>query len=102
MKSSYGAKVLAAGVAAKAVVMSALVTLLAATAFWQSLVLVIVSAVATGIFALLVVLIQTHSERELHGRIDRLEQRTVTKVEKKIDEQTKTIVEHVSTANGEA
>lgn len=93
---SYSAKVLTAGVTVKAVLMSALVTLLAATAFWQSVVLVAVSAAITGVFAVLVVVVQVHAEKALHSRLDRLEDRTRTTVERRLEEQTKTIVESVA------
>ncbi len=69
----YAAKVMALGVFIKAILMVAVVTTVAATTFGQSLILVLVSACATGVFALLVVLIQTRSDRRLHERLDRLE-----------------------------
>jgi Flp pilus assembly protein protease CpaA len=72
---NYASKVMTLGVLVKAVLISALVTVLGATTFLQSIILVLVSAAATGVFALLVVLIQTHSERAMHERIDKLESR---------------------------
>lgn len=96
MLHSYGAKVLAVGVTVKAVLMAAILTLLADAAFWQSIVIALVSATATGVFAVLVVVIQIHSERTLHDRIDRLERQTKTAVQTKLDEQTRTIVETVA------
>ncbi len=93
---NYGAKVLAIGVTVKAVLMSLMVTLLAATAFWQSLVLVVVSAAVTGIFAVLVVVVQANAERSLRARLDRLEHRTVATVQQSLEQQTKAIVESVA------
>jgi hypothetical protein len=78
-KMSYAAKVITAGVMLKAVVMGTLVSLLAVTAFTQSIILVLVSATATGIFGLLIVLVQTHSEARLHQRINDLETQVDTK-----------------------
>jgi hypothetical protein len=75
MTMSYGAKVMVIGVSVKAVLMSAVVTVLAATSFQQSLILVIVSATATGVFALLAVIIQTHSAQGMYERLERLERR---------------------------
>jgi len=72
--------------------MATVVSLLAATAFWQSLVLVIVSATATGIFGILIVIIQTHSEKAIHARLDQLERQT--------QNQTRTIVAKVEEKGG--
>lgn len=77
-KVSYGAKLITAGVAAKAVLMGVLVSLLAVAPFVESIVLVLVSACATGIFGLIIVLVQVRAERELHGRMDRLEEKADT------------------------
>lgn len=95
---SYGAKMMAAGVGVKAVVMAGVVTLLAATTFWESVVLVLISAIATGCFAIVVVMVQARSERSLHDRLDRLERQTTVSVARKLEEQTKTIVESVEQA----
>lgn len=81
---SHGAKVIGAGVIAKAVLMGVLVTVLAVEPFLESLALVLVSACATGIFGLVIVLVQVHAERELHGRMDRLEERG-QRIESKAD-----------------
>ena len=73
MHVGFAGKVMGLGVIVKAILMVAVVTTIGATTFGESLVLVIVSACATGAFALLVVLIQTHSEQRIHERIDKLE-----------------------------
>lgn len=75
----YAAKVMGIGVMFKAIVMGTLVSILAVTSFVQSVVLVLVSATATGIFGLIIVLIQVHSERALHERMDRVETQINTK-----------------------
>lgn len=69
----FAAKVIAPAVAIKALLMGVLVTVLAAAGFVQSLILVLVSATATGVFGIVIVVIQTHSERNLHHRMDVLE-----------------------------
>lgn len=74
-KMPYAGKIMTIGVLLKAVVMGSLVTLLATTSFVQSIILVLVSATATGIFGLLIVLIQVHSERNIHDRLDKVENR---------------------------
>lgn len=53
--------------------MAGIVTLLGVTPFEQSLILILVSASATGVFGLIIVLIQVHSEKALHERMDTLE-----------------------------
>lgn len=71
----FAAKMVTAGIMGKAVLMATAVSVLVASAtFAESLILVIVSATATGIFGLLIVFVQVHSERNLHERIDRLEE----------------------------
>ncbi len=70
---SYAAKVISAGVAVKAVLMGVLVSILAVTSFTKSIVLVLVSALATGVFGVMIVLKKAHAERSLHVRLDRLE-----------------------------
>lgn len=95
---SYGAKVITAGVALKAALMGTLVSVLAVAPFVESLVLVLVSAAATGVFAVLVVLIQVHSERNLHERLDWLEG-AADRLEQKADEvkaTTETVAEAVT------
>lgn len=70
----FAAKVIMAAVVAKALLMGILVSQVVAEAnFAQSLILVVVSATATGIFGVVIVLVQAHSEREMHARIDQLE-----------------------------
>lgn len=64
---------MAVGVTLKALLMTSVVLLLGATTFLESLALVLVSATATGVFGLLIVLIQVRSERSLHKRMDTLE-----------------------------
>lgn len=81
-KMPYPAKIMATGVVFKAVIMATLVTVIAATTFIQSIILVLVSATATGIFGLVIVLIQVHSERGLHERINKME----TQIDTKSDE----------------
>jgi Flp pilus assembly protein TadB len=80
----FAAKVIGPAVALKAILMGVLVTLLAAAGFVQSLILVLVSATATGIFGIVIVVIQTHSERNLHRRLDTLEEKANT-IEGKAD-----------------
>lgn len=72
-KMPYPAKIMTIGVLFKAVVMGTLVTILAATSFAQSIILVLVSATATGIFGMVIVLIQARSERGIHDRISDVE-----------------------------
>lgn len=74
--------------------MGTLVSVLAITAFTQSIILVLVSATATGIFGLIICLIQTHSEARLHERLDHLESRATEVVEK--TEQVQTTTDQVS------
>lgn len=100
---SYGAKVITAGVLLKAVLMGTLVSLLAVAGFEASLILVLVSACATGVFGILIVLIQTHSEKGLHERMERLEQ-TGSRIEAQAGEATavaQTIADAVTPNNGE-
>lgn len=75
MRMGFGAKVITAAVIVKAVLMASIVTLVAATTFAQSIVLVLISAAATGVFGIAIVLIQVHSERTIHRRLDILEER---------------------------
>jgi hypothetical protein len=96
---SYAAKVVTLGVMFKAIVMGLLVSLLAVTAFDRSIILVLVSATATGIFGILIVLIQTHSEARLHMRIDALETQVDVKaheIQEKQDEAANLAVEKVA------
>jgi hypothetical protein len=72
-RPSYAAKVITAGVMVKAVLMATVVELLAIGGFGRSIILVLVSATATGIFGLIIVLVQTHAEAGLHQRLDSLE-----------------------------
>ncbi len=99
-RASYAAKVMSLGVFAKAVLMASVVTIVGATTFGESLILVLVSASATGVFALLVVLIQVRAERSLHARIDALEEKGTEIVERTtaIGDQTTKIADKV---NGE-
>jgi divalent metal cation (Fe/Co/Zn/Cd) transporter len=73
---SFSAKLISAGVIGKAILMGVLVSVLAVTSFEKSIILVLVSACATGIFGIIIVLIQTHAEAGLHQRIDSLEGKT--------------------------
>lgn len=81
IQMSYAAKVVTVGVMLKAIVMGTLVSLLAVSAFGKSLILVVVSATATGIFGILIVLIQTHSEARIHERLNAVEDQINTKSE---------------------
>jgi hypothetical protein len=92
---SFASKVVTGGVAAKALLMGTLVTILGATSFGQSVLLVLVSATATGIFGILIVLIQVHSEKALHERINDLENKANEAVAKtqEIKVQTQAIAE---------
>jgi ABC-type bacteriocin/lantibiotic exporter with double-glycine peptidase domain len=92
---SFASKVITGGVFAKAILMGTLVTIIAATSFYQSVILVLVSATATGIFGILIVIIQTHSERAIHARIDALDSKADTAVEKidSLDSKANTAVE---------
>lgn len=92
---SFAGKIVTLGVIAKALVMGIMVSLLAVTSFEKSIVLVVVSATATGIFGILIVLIQIHSERAIHRRIDSLE----IKTEEAKEEVKAQVIE--STSNGE-
>lgn len=85
---SFASKVIAGGVFVKALIMGILVALLATTTFERSIVLVLVSATATGFFGILIVLIQVHSERNIHRRIDALETTTTDVVTQAKDEVT--------------
>lgn len=76
---SYAAKVVTLGVMLKAIIMGTLVSLLAVSAFGKSIILVLVSATATGIFGILIVLIQTHSEARIHERLTAVESQIETK-----------------------
>lgn len=100
-KVTYATKVISLGVIGKAVLMGTLVTLLAATSFTQSIILVLVSATATGIFGVLIVTIQVHSERVLHSRMDRLEESTQIAVTQAKKEVTSTVQEQVTQAKEE-
>lgn len=68
-------KLIALGVVAKAVLMTAVVTILGATTFLESLALILTSATATGIFGLLIVIVQVRGERALHQRMDTIEKK---------------------------
>lgn len=92
-RMGYGAKVISLAVALKAVLMASVVTLLASTTFGQSLILVLVSATATGIFGVLIVLIQVRSERNLHARLDTLERRAAERMDTLPAEVATTITE---------
>jgi hypothetical protein len=97
--NTYAAKVMGIGVAFKAVIMATVVSFLAAetnTTFAQAVFLVLISATATGIFGLIIVLIQTHAEKGLHQRIDYLE--TKANVIDSTTQQTKTTTEEVASA----
>jgi hypothetical protein len=97
MQLSFATKMITTGVLIKAVLMGAAVSLLAVTSFEKSVALVLISASATGIFGIIIVLIQTHSEARLHDRIDHLESRADQIVEKSdiVKEQTQVIAEAV-------
>lgn len=97
----FAAKVIIPGVFAKAVLMATLVTILAVTSFVQSVILVLVSATATGIFGILIVIIQIHSERGLHERMDKLEETTQVAVTQAKEEVTSTVQEQVTQAKDE-
>lgn len=100
---SYGAKLVTAAVGAKAVLMSAVVTVLGATTFLQSLALVLVSATATGVFGAVIVIVQARAERALHDRMDTLGAKAADvarKAEATAQTATATIVEAVRQANG--
>lgn len=92
MHFSFASKMIASGVLFKALLMGILVSLLAVTSFEKSVALVLVSASATGIFGIIIVLIQTHSEARLHKRIDLLEGKA-----DKIDSATTTTLEKTET-----
>ena len=99
---SYGAKVITAGVAFKAVIMGLFVSLLAIAPFFESLILVLVSACATGVFGLLIVLVQSHQDRAIHERMERLEG-SASRIEAQAGEATavaQTIAEAVKPENG--
>lgn len=96
--ASFPARVITGAVFLKALTMGILVSLLGATTFVQSILLVLVSATATGIFGILIVVIQVHSERSLHYRMDHLEERATEIVTKSdiVKEQTQVIAEKVA------
>jgi hypothetical protein len=71
-----------AGVIGKAILIGVLVEVLALTSFTRSIILVLVSAAATGIFGIIIVVVQTHAEANLHRRIDALEGKADTVIEK--------------------
>lgn len=109
----YAAKVMSIGVVFKAIVMSTLVTVLAATTFGQSIILVLVSATATGIFGLIIVLIQVKSEQHLHDRVNQMEKQINVKANqitakteeavqatKEVKEQTQVIADVVTPSEG--
>lgn len=72
-KMSYATKVVTLGVSLKAILMGVAVSLLAVTAFEKSIILILISASATGIFGILIVLIQTRSEARIHERLNTVE-----------------------------
>lgn len=96
----FAAKVIIPGVIGKAVLMATLVTVLAITSFAQSIILVLVSATATGLFGILIVIIQVHSERSIHNRIDRLEDVTQKQTDDAVKKVSQQITEAIS--NGES
>lgn len=73
---SFQSKMVTAGVMGKALLMGILVSLLAFSSFEKSVILVLVSATATGIFGIIIVIVQSHFAREIHDRIDAMEDRT--------------------------
>lgn len=92
---SFAAKVITLGVVFKALLMGIIVEVLALTSFQRSIILVLVSATATGIFGILIVLIQVHSEKQIHDRIDQVQEQIDIKSDE-IKQQATTI------ANGES
>jgi len=97
---SYAGKLITAGVIVKAVLMGTLVGLLAASDFLDSLALVLVSATATGVFGILIVLIQVKAERGLHERMDKIESNIETKadaIQTTIDRKGNRIMEQADT-----
>lgn len=96
----YAAKVIGLGVVAKAVVITTVIMILGATTFTQSVILVVISATTTGIFGLLIVLIQTRADRETHRKLDHVESTTQESITQAKDEVTETITSAV-TPNGE-
>lgn len=93
-RPSYASKVISAGVMVKAVLMGVLVEVLAVGSFTRSIILVLVSATATGIFGLLIVLVQVHVERGLHRRMDG--------IERQVNERSDQIVQTTEAAAHEA
>jgi hypothetical protein len=99
---SYSARLVAAAVAAKAALMGVLVSILASSApFAEAVVLVLISAAATGVFGIVIVLVQTHAEAAMHRRLDKLEEQagTAAQAATVAAEKTQQIVEAV-TPNG--
>lgn len=92
MKMPFAAKAISLGVIGKAILMGTLVSVLAVTSFTQSIILVLVSACATGVFGLIIVLIQTHAEKEMHRRLDGLERKTKS-IDRKADTITTAVME---------
>lgn len=72
---------MAIGVTFKAILMAGIVTLLAATSFAQSVILVLISATATGIFGIVIVIIQMKSDKGIHDRINEIQTQIDTKSE---------------------
>ena len=74
--------------------MGAAVTVLASVVpFWESVLLVLISATATGLFGILIVYVQARSEAQIHYRLEKLEEKG-TSIENKADrivEKTDTI-----------
>lgn len=95
----YAAKVVTLGVMLKAIVIGTLVSLLAVSAFGKSIILVLVSATATGVFGILIVLIQTHFEARIHERLNAVESQIETKsneIQVKQDEAAEIAAEKVA------
>lgn len=76
--------------------MASIVTLLAATSFVQSIILVLVSATATGIFGIIIVLIQMKADAGIHARINEIQDQIDTKSDE-IKQQAESIAETVAT-----
>lgn len=81
--------------------MASIVEILGVSSFGKSIILVLVSATATGIFGLLIVLIQTHAEKGLHERMDKIEDRVTEAKQEVIAETAKTITETAAQTNNE-
>lgn len=90
-KVSFAGKVITAGVVTKGIIMGSLISILAIADFTESLILVIVSATVTGIFGLLICLIQVRAEKGIHTRMDFLEKKAT-----EVDQTTKDIAEVVN------